>query len=447
MYSFNNPLIILIILCFHALIFSSFAQPPPPPNEPSMDNRFEFTNVGSFNQYAVRGGYGSTYRELGMIWPDFVMSICFYNTTPNAYTLALGVTPQYWVWAANPTDPVQDGAKLILRGDGNLVLVDVDDRLVWQTNTSNSGVAGILTPINDQYGNMILYDGNKNPVWQSFDHPTDTLFANQFLRATSPKRLVSRASSLGGFYSLVMMPNRVSLYYKSANSSKPIVYYTLFKTNKTLATLQFIAYNQFKPSFNQQFTDGTQDRYEIGDLSPPPDYNFHILSSFVRLENDGNLIVYIFQTDDEDQGWYPGYTVFPQKDISFWTQQLDSCMLPEKCGNFGVCENGSCVACPTPKGLVPWLEGKCEPPKVGACSLGKLVKYYKVVGVEHYSSKYNKGEGAMPISLCQSKCSLDCKCVGYFYHLENSRCWIAHDLMTLTKSNNAKHFGFIKTSF
>ncbi|KAL9232467.1 hypothetical protein vseg_007578 [Gypsophila vaccaria] len=444
MFSYHNQSIILIFLCLFALIFSSFAQSPPP-NDPSLDNKFEFTNVGPFDQNGLKGGYGSTYRELGMISSEFVMSLCFYNTTPNAYTLALGVTPQYWVWAANPTDPVQDGAKLTLRGDGNLVLTDVDGRLVWQSNTL--GVEGMLTRVSDQYGDMVLYDGNKDPVWQSFDHPTDTLFANQFLRATSPKKLVSRASSLGGFYSLVLMPNRVSLYYKSANSSKPVVYYTLFKTNKTLDTLQFIAYNEFKPSFNQQFLDGTQARYEIGDLTPPSDYDFHIITSFIRLENDGNLIVYIYQRDPEDEGWYPGYSVFLKNNIPFWTHELDSCLLPEKCGALGVCENGSCVSCPTPQGLVPWVDGQCEPPKVGSCSLGKLVKYYKVIGVEHYSSKYNKGEGPMPLSLCHSKCSLDCKCVGYFYHLENSRCWIAHDLMTLTKSSNPKHFGFIKTAF
>ncbi|KAK9674498.1 hypothetical protein RND81_12G236600 [Saponaria officinalis] len=449
MFSSHKFSMILIILCICALFTSSFAQPPPAPYDPyasSTVNTFDFVNSGPFNQYP-RGEFGSTYRELHMSSSNFVMSLCFYNTTPNAYTLALGVDPQHWVWAANPADPVREGARLSLKEDGNLVLVDVDGRLVWQSNTSNLGVLGILTRINDQYGDLVLYDGNNNAVWESFNHPTDTLFANQFLRASSPDRLVSRASRLGGFYSLVLMPNGVSLYYKGANSSKPIMYYTMFETNKTLDTLQYIAYNKFKPSFNQQFTDGTQGRYEIVDLTPPQDFNYDIITSFIRLENDGNLIIYVYQKYDEDEGWYQGFSVFSQPGMIYGTPQLDSCMLPEKCGNFGVCENSSCVACPTPPGLVPWVEGKCEPPKVDACSrFGKLVKYYKVVGVEHYSSRYNKGEGPMPISLCKIKCTLDCKCVGYFYHLENSRCWIVNDLMTLTKSNNPKHFGFIKTS-
>ncbi|XP_074297002.1 EP1-like glycoprotein 4 [Silene latifolia] len=254
---------------------------------------------------------------------------------------------------------------------------------------------------------MVLYDAHNNTVWQSFDHPTDTIFPNQFLRATGPKKLVSWVSSLRGVYSLVLMPNRVFLYYKSANSSNPVVYYTMFKTTKTLSTLQFLAYDEFKPSFNQQFTDGIK----IG-----------------------------------DQGWFPGFSVFKEDYAPLLTHQVDSCLLPEKCGAFEVCQNSTCVACPSPQGLLPWIAGKCVPPKLGACSLGKAAKYYKVQGVEHFSIMYNKGEGSMALASCQSKCSLDCKCVGYFYHLENSRCWIAYDLMTLTKSGNPRHFGFIKTS-
>ncbi|XP_074293326.1 EP1-like glycoprotein 4 [Silene latifolia] len=453
---FHNKPSILLMLCLSFLIISSStAQPPPPPYNPydspppfasaSVDT-FDFVNAGPFPPYR-RGDYGSTFRELERSASDFTMSLCFYNTTPNAYTLALGVDPSYFVWAANPSDPVKEGAKLSLKDDGNLVLVDVDGRLVWQSNTSNMGVIGVQSLIYGQYGNMVLYDAHNNTVWQSFDHPTDTIFPNQFLRATGPKKLVSRVSSLGGVYSLVLMPNRVSLYYKSANSSNPVVYYTMFKTTKTLSTLQFLAYDEFKPSFNQQFTDGTQDRYEIGDLTPPADYHYEIITSFMRLQNDGNLKVIIYQINDEgDQGWFPGFSVFKEDYAPLLTHQVDSCLLPEKCGAFGVCQNSTCVACPSPQGLLPWTAGKCVPPKLGACSLRKAAKYYKVQGVEHFSSMYNKGEGPMALALCQSKCSLDCKCVGYFYHLENSRCWIAYDLMTLTKSGNPKHFGFIKTS-
>ncbi|KAF5183213.1 hypothetical protein FRX31_027200 [Thalictrum thalictroides] len=34
--------------------------------------------------------------------------------------------------------------------------------------------------------------------------------------------------------------------------------------------------------------------------------------------------------------------------------QESECQLPEKCGNFGVCEDNQCVACPTPNGLMGW---------------------------------------------------------------------------------------------
>lgn len=69
--------------------------------------------------------------------------------------------------------------------------------------------------------------------------------------------------------------------------------------------------------------------------------------------------------------------------------------------------------------------------------------YYKVEGVNHYMSKYTSGT-AIKVEDCGRKCTSDCKCSGYFYHQETSKCWIAYDLKTLSKSPNSTHVGHIK---
>ncbi|KAH9303895.1 hypothetical protein KI387_008299, partial [Taxus chinensis] len=83
-------------------------------------------------------------------------------------------------------------------------LIHADGTLVWSTNTFNKGVAGIELQTN---GNLVLYDKNNRSVWQSFDHPTDTLLVGQSLKIDTVKKLVSRASEKDGSegpYSLVM---------------------------------------------------------------------------------------------------------------------------------------------------------------------------------------------------------------------------------------------------
>ncbi|WCJ20023.1 D-mannose binding lectin protein with Apple-like carbohydrate-binding domain [Euphorbia peplus] len=89
-----------------------------------------------------------------------------------------------------------------------------------------------------------------------------------------------------------------------------------------------------------------------------------------------------------------------------------------------------------------WSES-CEIEKLSSCEVNEF-RYYKIQGVDHFSAKYSDGGGVVKIGTCRDKCTNDCKCLGYFYNSEESRCWIAYDLNTLTKVENSTHLGFIK---
>ncbi|MCD7469244.1 hypothetical protein HAX54_008115 [Datura stramonium] len=94
------------------------------------------------------------------------------------------------VWSANRNHPVKANATLQLGQDGNLVLTDSDGTLVWSTNTTGKSVSGLnLT----EMGNLVLFDMRKRPVWQSFDHPTDSLLPGQNL--VSGKKLIASISA------------------------------------------------------------------------------------------------------------------------------------------------------------------------------------------------------------------------------------------------------------
>ncbi|KAJ0789599.1 putative protein kinase RLK-Pelle-SD-2b family [Helianthus annuus] len=102
---------------------------------------------------------------------------------------------------ANRDEPVNGKhSELSLHKDGNLVLTDAGRYIIWSTQTKSNSSSIKLQLYNS--GNLILHEQG-NPVWQSFDHPTDTLLPNQLF--TENTKLVSSRSSTNyssGFYKL-----------------------------------------------------------------------------------------------------------------------------------------------------------------------------------------------------------------------------------------------------
>jgi hypothetical protein len=79
----------------------------------------------------------------------------------------------------------------LLNHDGNLVLVDVNGTVTWDSKTS-SGKGMTLVLLN--IGNLVIKDANGKILWGSFSSPTDTLLPFQPL--TKGTRLVSGYNSL-----------------------------------------------------------------------------------------------------------------------------------------------------------------------------------------------------------------------------------------------------------
>ncbi|KAL9670187.1 hypothetical protein QQ045_007738 [Rhodiola kirilowii] len=126
--------------CLIILTISSIANAVIP-----AENQFQFTINGDFGDYIIE--YDGNYITTSIFSSPF--QLCFYNTTPNAFTLALrmGLTRSEsllrWTWEANRGNAVGLNSNLTLGADGNLVLADADGRVAWQTNTANKGVKGL----------------------------------------------------------------------------------------------------------------------------------------------------------------------------------------------------------------------------------------------------------------------------------------------------------------
>lgn len=432
-FSFLITLLITLSISSHAIV-------PP-------SSTFKYVNLGEFGEYAVE--YLANYRVLDI--GNFPFTLCFYNSTPNAFILGLRMghrrseSIMRWVWDANRGNPVRENATLTFGPDGNLVLADVDGKVTWQTNTANKGVVGLNVLSN---GNLVLYDNKGKYIWQSFDHPTDTLLVGQTLRAVDgPTRLVSRFSitePVNGPYSFVMEQRHWAMYYQTKNAQKPLLYYKSdeFGNNKgALAYLDF--YSESENGANYAFELGFRFNLSNSDSSGTsilsrPKYNSTY--TMLRVDIDGNLRMYTYDENVDWGAWEVTYVLLDRDN-----GQASECKLPKRCGSLGVCDEDQCVACPTRNGLLGWSKG-CAPPTLPPCKGATNVDYYKVDGVEHFSSEYNEGSGPMGLAQCREKCSKDCKCLGFFYRAESSKCLVVSELGTLVKVSNPSRVGYIKIS-
>ncbi|KAL8507113.1 hypothetical protein ACS0TY_017849 [Phlomoides rotata] len=401
------------------LTFFDFSQAIVPPSK-----TFKYVNSGEFGEYYVE--YSADNRVLSI--GNYPFTLCFYNSTPNSYTLGLRMghgrseSIMRCVWDANQGKPVRENATLTLGSNGNLVLADVDGLVTWQTSTANKGVVGLELL---QNGNLVLYDSKGKYVWQSFDYPTDTLLVSQALRVNGAQlSLLAESPLLNRLMGLIAL-----------SWNKDIGPWVL-------AFLDFYCAREY--DYNHAFELGfrfnlsNSDSYGTRMLSRP---KYNSTYTMLRVDIDGNLRMYTYDEHVDWGAWEVTYVLFDRDD-----GRESECKLPKKCGSFEICDADQCVACPTKQGLLGWSEA-CTPPPLPPCKgLRNESYYYKVDGVDHFTSDYNEGIGPMTLAQCKDKCSKDCKSLGFFYRAESSKCLVVNELGTLVKVSNPSHVGYIKMS-
>lgn len=305
------------------------------------------------------------------------------------------------------------------------------------TGTANKGVVGLkILPT----GNIILYDSKNRTIWQSFDHPTDTLLVGQYLNyIKGPNKLVSRRSITDGSYgaySLVFQPGGITLFL---NGYLPYYNYSdgilAFSGNPILFEAEPETEDAF--AYEIRFTSAEHGTTILA----RPKYNAKL--SFLRLDIDGNLVAYTFYDPVDYGAWQKTFALFSD-DLG----RLPGCALPDKCSKFGVCQDEMCVACPSPPfGLLGWSR-ECTPPQVKRCygkgKQGQTENYFKIAGIENFVSTYTKGEEKVKMKECRGRCTMDCKCLGFLYWEKESKCWLTNVLGTLRKVDDLSHVVYVK---
>ncbi|XP_020211599.1 putative receptor protein kinase ZmPK1 [Cajanus cajan] len=327
----------------------------------------------------------------------------FIQVGDNAFCFAVCFTrsnPPTVLWMANRDVPVNGKAsRLSLWKNGNLVLTDAGETIVWTTATVSSSNLHLKLR-ND--GNLLLLTSKHTVVWQSFDSPTDTLLPDQKL--TERASLVSSRSATNfssGFYKLYFdNDNVLRLLYKGPTLSS--VYWP--ESWRLPIDAGRSTYNVTKTALLDSFGRfSSSDGFHFRSTDYP-----NKLYRRLKMDPDGNLRLYSF--NQETKTWQVTWQVIPQP-----------CTVHGICGANSMCSNHHVTGrtCHCLKGFRvkdpnDWTQG-CVPhfdPSLFSCQSPQPMAFLHLPTTESYGYDLNVTR-VTSLKECQDLCLRLCdKCKG-----------------------------------
>ena len=309
------------------------------------------------------------------------------------------------VWVANRESPLQNSSGfLTFNYDGNLVLLNRSRSIVWSSNISQAARSPVVQLLDS--GNLVLKDMgddySENYLWQSFDHPYDTLLPtmklgwnltselNQYLRSWK-----SSDDPSPGDYTYSVDPRGLPQLVLRQGSKK------LFRSGPWYGE-QFsgdqilVANTVFKPIF----VSNSEEVYYIYETID------NITSRFV-LGQSG--LVQHFSWNGKDSSWNLLFTV-----------QEDRCDNYGYCGSYGSCNVNNTLYCECLRGFKPkspqdwklldWLDG-CVRNDPRICRNGE--GFIKLTGLKLPDASQFSVNVSMSIKDCEAECLENCSCMAY----------------------------------
>uniref|UniRef100_A0A5K0Y0F0 Receptor-like serine/threonine-protein kinase n=2 Tax=Nymphaea colorata TaxID=210225 RepID=A0A5K0Y0F0_9MAGN len=344
--------------------------------------------------------------------PNFA---CGFNGSGTSYSFSIFIsagpsTERKEVWTANRNEPLDNSSMLRLAQDGNLQLVHGDGSVVWSTGTSGKPVTALQL---NETGNLVLLDSENKTLWQSFDHPTDTLVATQTLqngqRLTSSVHVSSTSTEPSYFVSMEDSDLRAFI-----DAKPPQMYLQLKDFNKT--DLYFM--NDSIGNGTISYTALRRHNHTFLITAQSIRYYYKSPNHFMKLEFDGRLNIY---------DWNAGGSEWVPEELA--NEHSDQCLYPLVCGTLGVCKNGQC-SCPLPPGdkteyfkpsdaQLPNLG--CEEVTPVSCNepTPSSLVYFRNYSYFAYVDSSAAVGNIINVNACLEACSNNCSCKAVFYNSQN----------------------------
>ncbi|GJN08146.1 hypothetical protein PR202_ga26038 [Eleusine coracana subsp. coracana] len=389
-------------------------------------------NPAGFGPSFALGFFCTNHNNGALPCTSFLLGVAVvYSNSGGLMTSLTAGIPQV-VWSANRGRPVGEGATLQFTAAGELILrASSNGAVVWSTGTpAGKSVAGMSV---NSDGNLVLFDGNNKPVWQSFDYPTDTLLIGQTLRQGA--RLVANTSAANWTESriyLTVSDDSLSAYV-NANPQPQRYYHLAFSKTTASSSSAYLSYS------NDSLTVQS-GKDELATIQLPT-VNAGTVQ-YMRLEHDGHLRLYEWNP----AGWAPIYDIirlFP-----------DDCAFPTVCGAYGVCTEMQC-SCPDADNFRPVDFRRpnrgCVPLRTTASACGaksnnkqRLVSLQNMVYFNDPATSLRALERVSE-DACNKACLDDCKCVAaqfvYGADARDGSCYLQSEVFSLqTSQPEVRHY-------
>ncbi|KAF5773719.1 putative protein kinase RLK-Pelle-SD-2b family [Helianthus annuus] len=363
------------------------------------------TSFASSTHALTRGSSLSVENKDDLILsPNGRFTAGFHQAGDNAYVFAIWFTtsgartPRTVVWMANRDAPVNGKkSKLSLWKDGNLVLTDAGQHIIWSTQTESKSSSLELTLLNT--GNLVLRVQQQNRIiWQSFDNPSDTLLPNQpFTRKTQLVSSRSLTNHSSGYYSLLFdndsilrlvynSPDTTSLYWPDPRVRTYFAGRFEYIDGRT-AVLD--SYGRFNSTDGFSFTSA-----DFG-LGP---------QRIMRLDTDGNLRLYSLS---RGMKW----------EVQ-WQAISHICRIDGTCGPNSLCtytrDSGKRCSCLHGFKMVndqDWSRG-CEPEQSNVCKADNDCDFMVLPYTEFYGYDISFHINTT-LDACKKTCLQDNNCKGF----------------------------------
>ena len=322
------------------------------------------------------------------------------------------------VWVANRDKPMTDASGVLkLSENGDLQLLNGQNQIIWSSNVSNSMTNSTAKLLDT--GNLVVQQFNSSDtevqpvtIWQSFEHPTNTLLPG--MKPTVPKT-PGQKNGLFRSWKSPSDPSEGRFLMGIGTTGIP----QLFIWNRG------VAYWRSGPWDGNNFIGLENIQYTLND-------------GFVLEDNqqNGSLDISFYP---EDQSLLLNYVLNPQGKIieQYWVPTSNNwavvysvpstqCDIYGTCGAFGTCNHQKRPICRCLRGFQPKNDGEW---KSGNWSSGCVRKTQLQCGIkdgpqngflrlQNMKVPDNIEQlSAFSQDSCRTKCLNDCSCLAYAYHL------------------------------
>ncbi|XP_050257755.1 G-type lectin S-receptor-like serine/threonine-protein kinase At5g35370 isoform X2 [Quercus robur] len=342
------------------------------------------------------------------------------------------------IWSANRDRPMSSSDKLSLTVNG-LTVTNQNGQTLWSTPLFNSDISAMQL---SETGNLVLVDAGNNTLWESFDHPTDTIVMGQRIPiGKSLQSAVTYEDMSVGDYRLEVTDTDVVLQWNKMN------YWKLSMDLKELS-MDLKAVRNSNKAVSLMVMNGTGLYLLASDNSTVVLVALNGSSSFRsgKLGPDGRFSI-VRPRSDKWELEFAG--PFEDCDLPLYCKEIGLCRRKPLGGicsclpKFSYQNNGDCM--PVNRSLS--LPSACTAARNGS-QLNSSISYLKVgPGMDYFANNFREPvKNNVTLSVCQDLCSQSCSCLGFFHENSSGSCYLLENHLGsfILTDHHKDRLGYIK---